>query len=1571
MSYASERNFHKIPWHRVLVFFFLSIVIGTAGYIYHENQQSHIKQEIQKELSAIADLKVVQIENWRKERLEDAAMISKNPFIAYNVEQFLKNPLSTGVKKELLEWMVTFKKHHQYKSAFLLDPKGTVRLSVTDVKEVIEPYIKELAAEAMRKKKEIFSDLYQSKTLNDIRFSLLVPLLISEGRDTLPVGVLLLQIDPNQFLYPLIQSWPTKSRTAETLLVRREGTNVVFLNRLRHRNDTPLTLRFPISEQRLLEDMTVHGKKGIVEGVDYRGESVVAVLRPVHDSTWFLIAKEDFEEAYKLIHRGNWFIAAIMVLSILVSCLGVGLIWRHRSALSYRREYELEHERRAIAQRYEYLSRYANDIILLLDQDLRIIEANERAVETYGYTLDELLHMSLKDLQAPETQSVLSAQMEKVRELKGMVFESLHQRKDETRFPVENSSRIVEINGNEFYQCIIRDITERKQAEKVLQSRAEFEKLITSFSTKFINLSSHEIDSGILHALQTIGKFIGADRSYIFLFDENEDKMISKYEWCAEGIKPHVQTLQGMSVEEFLWLIVKINRFENIHIPSVADLFPEGSVEKEILQSQSIQSLIAVPMVSGNFLIGFLEFDSVKMEKIWSTDIITLLRIVGEIFTNALNRKQAEEALRKSEERYQTILNTAGEGICEIDLEGKVTFINPAGAKMCGYEVHELIGKHLHNTLHYAKPDGSPYSEEECPHYGSLVQGITIEIGDELFWRKDGTSFPITCISTPVRVQDMITGAVVAFRNITARKKAEEALRESEERNQTILNTAGVGICEIDLEGKVIFINPAGAKMCGYGVHELIGKHLHNTLHYVKPDGSPYPEEECPFYASLTQGITAEVVNELFWRKDGTSFPVMCISTPVRVQDMITGAVLTFRDRTERKKVEEALWESEQRVKNILHGSPIPAFVIDKYHNVLFWNEALEQLSGIEADVMIGTSHHWKAFYNEERPCMIDLLIDNRIDMIPQWYRRKYVQSKVLEDSYEATDFFPSLGEGGKWLHFTAAVIRDSAGNIVCGLETLEDITERKRAEESLIFLKEAIETLPIGIIISDMKGKILYANPDVARMHGYKVENLIGSDARILVPRKYLKPLLFEQIMGSEIGVWKRESYNIKESGETFPVQLTSITVKNTEGVPIGTVVACEDITERKQSEEKLIQRQEALYSVYKMATTLGTSLKTLCNNVLVSLSRLLQTSNVIAQQHENGNVKVISYILDRKLGSEEVTCPSNFQCLSGYDTNEGCLPKCSLGNVFKKYQNMKDILKSSLRIPMLDSSGNIIGAITVINTKERIFTEDEIRLIKIFAQHVAFEIERNVMETRLRNAQKMEVIGTLAGGVAHEVRNPLNAIIIIAESLVKELGESPEYQLLLTHIRSQVDRLSVLMKDLLDLGKSIDPSDLRGVSLSEVCSATVSLWKHSVCSRTHKIKLLKSPECDDIFVLADSRRLQQVFLNLLENAAQHDREGNEILFVVKESEGSRCIIQVVDRGTGVPEELLSRIFEPFFSTRRGGTGLGLTIVKYIVETHGGNIVFFNNKPLPGCTVEVKLPIYKQQSHEAKDTIS
>lgn len=160
----------------------------------------------------------------------------------------------------------------------------------------------------------------------------------------------------------------------------------------------------------------------------------------------------------------------------------------------------------------------------------------------------------------------------------------------------------------------------------------------------------------------------------------------------------------------------------------------------------------------------------------------------------------------------------------------------------------------------------------------------------------------------------------------------------------------------------------------------------------------------------------------------------------------------------------ESVWAKEvfsngqQSLRSIIGSSPIPAFIIGKDHLIIYWNKALEELSGIKAKEVVGTGQHWRAFYKTARPCMADLLVDRYQKKIPQWYPGKFIKSKLIKGAYEATDFFPELGKRGKWLRFTAAVIRNSKGSVIGAVETLEDITDAKRAEESLLRAQEELE---------------------------------------------------------------------------------------------------------------------------------------------------------------------------------------------------------------------------------------------------------------------------------------------------------------------------------------------------------------------------------------------------------------------------------------------------------------------------------------------------------------------------------
>jgi signal transduction histidine kinase len=149
-----------------------------------------------------------------------------------------------------------------------------------------------------------------------------------------------------------------------------------------------------------------------------------------------------------------------------------------------------------------------------------------------------------------------------------------------------------------------------------------------------------------------------------------------------------------------------------------------------------------------------------------------------------------------------------------------------------------------------------------------------------------------------------------------------------------------------------------------------------------------------------------------------------------------------------------AMWRGrrdEQKLISIIHGSSIPTFVLSKDHKIIYWNRALQALSNIRPSQIIGTNQQWRAFYTAQRPCLADLILDGKTGQIAELYSGKWSKSKLLEDAYEVTEFFPDMGEKGKWFRITSAGLRDSSGNLFGAMETLEDITEQKVAQDELL----------------------------------------------------------------------------------------------------------------------------------------------------------------------------------------------------------------------------------------------------------------------------------------------------------------------------------------------------------------------------------------------------------------------------------------------------------------------------------------------------------------------------------------
>ncbi|MBC7093432.1 MEDS domain-containing protein, partial [Candidatus Bipolaricaulota bacterium] len=207
----------------------------------------------------------------------------------------------------------------------------------------------------------------------------------------------------------------------------------------------------------------------------------------------------------------------------------------------------------------------------------------------------------------------------------------------------------------------------RDLAEAQLRHRAKLEQAITQISTRFTTLAPQEVDREIARALQEIGTFAQADRSHVFQFSPDGEYMVNTHDWCAPGIEPPLQHLQALPVEAYPWWMGRLRRGELIHVPRVRELPEEARAERELLLAQGTQSVLAVPVAVGTSLIGFLRVDSVRAEKGWPQDAVTLLGIVGEVIAGALHRKRTEEALRESKERYRGLFEDAPVALLEED----------------------------------------------------------------------------------------------------------------------------------------------------------------------------------------------------------------------------------------------------------------------------------------------------------------------------------------------------------------------------------------------------------------------------------------------------------------------------------------------------------------------------------------------------------------------------------------------------------------------------------------------------------------------------------------------------------------------------------------------------------------------------------------------------------------------------------------------------------------------------------------------------------------------------------------
>jgi len=455
----------------LLVLFFLTVgilAIGTSSYRLYER---HLRDNSERQLYTVAALKVTELTQFRRERVADAAVFFKNPVFSGLVRSFFEHPQDGPVQEQLRAWLARYQDDYRYHNVVLLDGQGVERLTARAAAPLLGTAVLRGARKVLRSREIAVQDFYREERDQQVYLAVLAPVL-DESADSSALGVIVLQIDPARFFYPLLKRWPTFSRSAETLLVRQEGSEVLYLNELRFQTNSTMNLRAPLDQVTLPAAQAAVGREGIMDGIDYRGVPVVAALRSIPDSPWALVAQMEVAEVYAPLRERFW--QAIVLIGILffgvVSC--VGLIWRQQAVRHFRQQAEAAKQLRDSKVQYRRLMETAKDGVLILDAATgQVVDVNQYLLEMWGCSRELLLGKPIwelgyfKDIVAsPERFADLKA--------KGYVRydDLLWETADGRQVLVEFVSNVYAVGHRQVIQCNIRDISARRQAEAALRA---------------------------------------------------------------------------------------------------------------------------------------------------------------------------------------------------------------------------------------------------------------------------------------------------------------------------------------------------------------------------------------------------------------------------------------------------------------------------------------------------------------------------------------------------------------------------------------------------------------------------------------------------------------------------------------------------------------------------------------------------------------------------------------------------------------------------------------------------------------------------------------------------------------------------------------------------------------------------------------------------------------------------------------------------------------------------------------------------------------------------------------------
>jgi len=878
--------------------------------------------------------------------------------------------------------------------------------------------------------------------------------------------------------------------------------------------------------------------------------------------------------------------------------------------------------------------------------------------------------------------------------------------------------------------------------------------------------------------------------------------------------------------------------------------------------------------------------------------------------------RRAQEALRESEETFRSLFENSFDAILLTAPDGRVFKANPQVCRMFGCTEEEIIEAGRDRLVDTTDPR-LPVLLEQRRQTGSAR-------GELNFKRKDGTIFSAevsSFIFTDSKGQQKTSMSIL---DLSVRQKAERSLRESEEKYRDLYENSPDMFISMDADsGRIVQCNETCAQVTGYNKEELLGRHILDMYH---PDCRAQAESYLQIFRKTGELVNAElrVVS-----KDGSILDVILSSKAVTDdQGKILYSRSSWRDITDRKRADQQLRASEEKLKSIFRAAPVGI--------------------GVVVDRVI----------KEANDYFCEMVGYNREELLDQNSRIVYASDEDFE--WVGAEKYRQISEKGKgtvetrWRRKDGQVIdvllssspTDPADPLLGVTFTALDITDRRRGEELLRESEERhrtlVEHLPQRIFLKDRNSIYVSCNANYAADLGIAPEQIVGKDDFDFYPAELANKYRLDDQACMAAGTVKDLEDLYELAGQERWAHTIKVPYRDGQGRVIGVLGIFEDITERRQAEQTLRESQERYRKLFDESKD-GVYITTL-------EGQLIEANQAYCE--------IVGYASDEIVGQDVRITYAN---ASDRDHFVGSITKTGFLKDYPLTLNRKDgkeihcLLTSSVRRA---ESGAIIGYQGILRDVT----------------------EQRSLQNQLLQAQKMEAIGTLAGGVAHDFNNVLQVALGYSELILGDEELPQRYQADLGKIRESAKRGADLVQRLLTFSRKVEVKT-QPVSLNR----RVREMKKMIERTIPKMILIQLVLAEDLATInADPTQIDQVLMNLSVNARDAMPEEGKLIietaniFLDEEyarthfdaKPGRHVLLMVTDTGSGMDKDTVEHIFEPFYTTKGvgEGTGLGLAMVHGIVQQHGGHIRCYS-EPGQGTTFKIYFPaLVADEAQEGKD---